>query len=130
MNSDVKTLNGDALIWAMCVALGHAPVVAATGIAYRIDHGSWVYPRFTSDSEVGELMSLEWVSVERPSKGQSIPTWRAVTDSKRPEKPHVFNAVASATGESLGVAVCRAIVLSRCGVTVDVPQQLLVAEPA
>jgi hypothetical protein len=130
MKTKTQTLDGNSLIWAMCLALGQSPVMAATGIAYRSDHGSWVYPRFTSDSEAGELMASEWVSAERPSKGQSTPTWRAVTDSKRPEKPHVFNQVASATGESLGVAVCRAIVLSHCGDTVDVPEQLLAAVPA
>lgn len=52
-------LSGKALLWATCLALGHSPVVAATGIAYRRDHGSWVYPRFTSEQEVGELMSAE-----------------------------------------------------------------------
>lgn len=75
-------------------------------------------------------MASEWVSVERPSKGQSTPTWKAVTDRKRPEKPHVFNPVAAARGESLGVALCRAIVLSHCGDTVDVPDQLLAAVSA
>lgn len=130
MKTETKTLDGPALLWAMCLALGHAPVLAATGIAYRSDHGSWVYPRFTDDSEVGALMTAEWVSVERLCKRQTTPTWRAVTDNKRPEKPRTFNSVASAHGESLGVAVCRAIVLSRCGNTVDIPEQLLAAEPA
>lgn len=130
MKTKTQTLNGNALTWAMCVALGYSPVVAATGIAYKSDHGSWVYPMFTSDSEVGELMSSEWVSVERPSRGQRIRTWRAVTDSKRPEKPLVLSWVASAAGESLGIAVCRAIVLSHCGDTVDVPEQLLASVTA
>lgn len=119
-------LSGKALLWATCLALGHSPVVAATGIAYLSDHGSWVYPRFTSEQEVGELMSAEWIGVERPSRGQKTPVWRAIADSKVPTKPHEFcGGVVSAWGETLGVAVCRALVLSRIGVMVDVPDELL-----
>lgn len=118
-------LSGEALLWATCLALGHSPVVAATGIAYRSDHGSWVYPRYTSEHEAGELMSAEWIGVERPSRGQKTPLWRAIADSKMPTKPHEFCGVVSAWGESLGVAVCRALVLSRIGMTVDVPDELV-----
>lgn len=126
-----EDLSGDALLWAVCFALGHAPVVAATGIAYRSDHGSWVYPRFTSDAEAGELMSSEWIGVERPSRGQKTPVWRAIADSKVPTKPHEFcGGVVSAWGDTLGVAVCRALVLSRVGVIVDVPDDLLQAVAA
>lgn len=119
-------LNEKALLWATCLALGHSPVVAATGIAYRSDHGTWVYPRFTSEQEVGALMSAEWIGVERPSRGQKKPVWRAIADSKVPTKPHEFcGGVVSAWGETPGVAVCRALVLSRIGVMVDVPDELL-----
>jgi len=131
MKIQSEELTGNALIWAVCRALGHAPVVAETGIAYRSDHGSWVYPRYTSDSEAGELMSSEWIGVERPSRGQKTPVWRAIADSKVPTKPHEYcGGVMSAWGETIGVAVCRALVLSRLGVTVDVPDQLLQAVPA
>jgi hypothetical protein len=124
-------LNGSALLWAVCLALGQAPVVAATGIAYRSDHGSWVYPRYTSDSEAGELMASEWIGVERPCRGQSPPVWRAIADSKVPTKPHEYcGGVMSAYGETIGVAVCRALVLSRLGVTVDIPEELLQVVPA
>lgn len=125
MNTQTQALNGRALIWATCLALGHSPVIAATGIAYRDDSGSWVYPRFTSDSEAGELIATQWVSVERPSKGQITPVWRAETQQKRIKTTQALKWVVSATGESLGVAVCRAIVLSNCGETVDVPEELL-----
>jgi hypothetical protein len=128
MNTQTQALNGRALIWATCLALGHSPVVAATGIAYRGDHGSLTYPRFTDDSEAGKLMASELVGAERPSKGQVKPMWRAVTDNKCKKRPESFNFV-SATGESLGVAVCRAIVLSHCGEAVDVPEELLSAVP-
>lgn len=120
-----EELSGMALLWAVCRALGHAPVATATGIAYRSDHGSWVYPRYTSDSEVAELMSTEWIGVERPSRGQKTPVWRAIADSKVPAKPHEFSGgVVAAWGETLGLAVCRALVLSRLGVTVDLPDEL------
>lgn len=126
MKTQSKTLSGAALIWAVCRALGYAPVVAATGIAYRSDHGSWVYPSYTDDSEVGALMSSEWIGVERPCRGQKPPVWRAIADSKIPTKPHEFSGVVvDALGETPGVAVCRALVMSRIGVTVDVPDELL-----
>jgi hypothetical protein len=126
-----EKLDADALLWAVCLALGHAPVLAATGIAYRSDHGSWVYPRFTSDQEAGELMASEWIGVERPCCGQKTPVWRAIADSKEPTKPHEFcGGVVAAWGDTLGVAVCRALVLSRLGVAVDVPEELLRAIPA
>lgn len=131
MKIQSDTLTGNALIWAVCHALKHAPVVAATGIAYKSDHGSWVYPRYTSDAEAGELMASEWIGVERPCKGQKPPVWRAIADSKIPTKPHEFcGGVVSAWGETIGVAVCRALVLSRIGVAVDVPEELLQAVPA
>lgn len=126
MKTNTTELDGQALIWATCLALGYSPVVAATGVAYRSDHGSWVYPRFTDDSEAGPLMASEWVSVERPSGGQKPPVWRAVTDSKRKE----LNWTVSAHAQSLGVAVCRAIVLSRCGESVEVPEELLGVQTA
>lgn len=126
-----EELEGSSLMWAVCLALGHAPAITPTGVAYRSDHGSWVYPRFTSDAEAGELMSSEWIGVERPSRGQKTPVWRAIADSKVPTKPHEFcGGVVSAWGDTLGVAVCRVLVLSRLGQTVDVPEELLQAVPA
>lgn len=121
-----EELGGNALLWAVCMALGQAPSVTATGIAYRSDHGSWVSPRYASDDEVGALMSSEWIGVERPSKGQVRPVWRAIADSKIHTKPHeATGGVVAAWGETIGVAVCRVLVLSRLGETVDVPDELL-----
>lgn len=121
----VSSLNGNALIWAVCRALGYGPVVAATGISYRSDHGSWVYPRFLEDSEAGELIVSELVSVERPSKGQSVPMWRTVTDNKAKRSPAIFQPVVDACGETLGCAVCRVIVKSYLGDSVEIPDVLL-----
>lgn len=84
-----------------------------------------VYPRYTSDEEVGSLMTKEWVGVERPSKGQKTPLWHAITDNKRSDASRTTTFVVSAWGETIGVAVCRAIVLSHCGKTVSVPRELL-----
>lgn len=126
MKAKTETLTGQALIWATCLALRHSPVVAATGVAYRSDHGSWVYPRYTSDQEVGELMSSEWIGVERPSRGQKTPVWRAITESKIPTKPYeTCGGVVSAFGVTLGEAVCRVLVISRLGAFVEVPDELL-----
>jgi len=75
----VATLSGDDLIWAMCRARGHAPVWAPTGVAYRSEPGAWVYPRYTSDSEAGELIARYAVSVERPSE-QTGWQWRAAME--------------------------------------------------
>lgn len=125
MNVETKLLEGKALLWAVCKALGQSPIIAATGIAYRSDHGSWVYPNYTSDSEAGELMASEWISAERPTKGQSTPMWRTVMESKKPEKPYSPNGPVVGWGETLGVAVGRAIVLSYIGDKVDIPKELI-----
>lgn len=118
------TLNGAGLIWAMCVALGHSPVVAATGVTFRGDHGSWEYPRFTDDAEIGPLMASEWVGVDRPSKGQNPPVWRAITDVKYKKKyGDSLVTVVSAYDPSLAIAVCRAIVMSRLGEVVELPDE-------
>lgn len=121
MKMDVAILEGAPLLWATCRALGIDPVVAESGICYKAKDDTWVYPNFTNDSEVGALMSAHWISVERPSHGQTPPRWRAVTESKMPKRPFIFNGVVSVYGETLGVAVCRAIVLSYLGNNVDIP---------
>ena len=125
MQVEAQTLCGNALIWAVCSALNQSPVVAPTGIAFRSEHGSWVYPRYTEDDEAGQLMASEWISAERPNRGQPTPLWRSVTDVKYKQKGYSFNQVVSAHGHSLGEAVCRALVLSRLGKMVDVPDDLL-----
>lgn len=130
MKTATEELTGNALIWAVCHALKLAPVVAKTGVAYRSEHGSWVYPRYTDDSEAGVLMASEWIGVERPSNGQTPPQWRAVTDNKTAPDSMRFNPVVSAWGASLGMAVCRALVLSRIGKTVDVPDELMARKSA
>lgn len=125
----IDNLNGKALVWAVCEALGLSPVIKNGGITYRSDHGSWVSPRYLDDSEVGELMSSEWVGVERPSKGQSTPVWRAVTDNKSKRNPSVFRPVVDAFGETLGISVCRVIVKSYKGDVIDIPNELIEENP-
>lgn len=41
---------------------------------------------------------------------------------------HLDEIAREAWGETIGVAVCRALVLSRLGLTVDVPDELLQAQ--
>jgi hypothetical protein len=126
MKQNVDQLAGKPLVWAVCHALGHAPEVDVQfGVCYRSDHGSWVYPRYTDDSEVGSLMSSEWIGVDRPSSGQATPMWRAITNNKVARGSQVFDPVKDAWGETIGIAVCRALVLSRVGPTIDVPDILL-----
>ncbi len=121
-----ETLSGASLIWAVCKALRQAPVIAVTGIAYRSDHGSWVYPRYTDDSEAGLLMASELIGAERPSQGQS--GWLAVANSKLPsDSTHASGLEVNARGDSLAEAVCRALVMSRIGGDIDVPEELLLS---
>lgn len=128
MRMNTEALIGDALIWAVATALGKGPVVAATGVAYRSDHGSWVYPRYTEDVEAVALMRQEWIGVDRPSNGQATPLWRAITDSKiKPRSAKPCTPVVSAFGGTIGLAVCRALVASRLGMMVDVPENLVQA---
>ena len=130
MKAMVEQLTGNALIWAVCHALKLSPVIAASGVAYRGENGSWVYPRYTDDTEAVGLMASEWIGVDRPSKGQTPPQWCAVTDNKGAPDPKWFKPVVSASAESLAVAVCRALVLSHIGEAVDIPDQLLAGAAA
>ena len=130
MKINTDALLGDALIWAVTKALGKAPVIAGTGVAYKSDHGSWVYPRYASDDEAVALMTQEWIGVDRPSRGQTTPLWRAVTDSKLKRGTGHFEPVVSAFGGTIGLAVCRALGASRLGAEVDVPAELHPAHAA
>ena len=124
MQIESNLLDGQALIWATCSALGHSPEIAMNGIAYRSDHGSWVYPRYTDDTEAGDLIASYWISVERPSKGQQTPSWRVVTDSRRKVASYEFNGPVVAHGPTLGIAVCRVLVIAHFGQKVEIPDVL------
>lgn len=116
MIKGVATLSGDDLIWAMCRARGHAPVWAPTGVAYRSEPGAWVYPRYTSDSEAGELIARYAVNVERPSE-QTGWQWRAAMEG-------VGGVEQCMLGETLGEAICRVIVLCRLGPEIKLPERV------
>lgn len=128
MIQNSKDLTQKALIWAVCRALGHSPTLCNGYVVYRSEHGSWVAPTYTSNDDVGELMNSQWVGVERPSKGQKTPLWRAITDIKV-KNIDGLNSVADAWGETIGLAVCRAIVVSHFGKTVDIPEELVSTLP-
>lgn len=119
-------LTGSALTWAAISALGMSPVIAATGICYRSDHGSWVYPNFENQNGADELIESEWIGLERPSKGQKTPLWRAITDSKQKPGPGQSpTAVVSAWGATHSLAVARVLVISHLGPVVDIPAELM-----
>lgn len=130
MKINTEALLGDALIWSVALALRESPVITATGVAYKSDHGSWVYPRYTDDTEAVVLMSQEWIGVDPPSGGQVTPLWRAITDSKSKPSPREYKPVVAAFGGTIGLAVCRALVASYFGDVVDVPDELLSARAA
>ena len=126
---EVRTANltGKALTWAAIVALGLEPVIAATGICHKNDAGGWTYPIFESPFQVAELIEREWIGLERPSKGQKAPMWRAITDRRfkkklRPGDSDVL--VVDAWGETSFLAVARVFVMSRLGACVTIPAEL------
>lgn len=127
MKVDTNELSGKALVWAVSKALHQAPSIQSGRVAYRSDHGSWIEPNPTDDRDVVELMASERIGVERPSAGQAKPVWRAITDNKAKDPQHL-TPVVSAFGATIGLAVRRALVLSRLGPSVEIPDVLL--EPA
>ena len=56
-----------------------------------------------------------WISIERPSQGQTVPTWRAVTDWRGSQKPHEFQGPVFAFGPSGIIAAMRALVMATFG---------------
>lgn len=127
MKIAVDQLTGRALTWAFIRALGHAPHVGAISVAYRTDHGSWDHPTL-SEREAVELMNEHWIGVERPSKGQTPPQWRALADV--PSSSKLPDRVVSAFAPSLAIAVHRCFIKSRMGDVVDIPDELTAAEAA
>jgi len=123
MQIETRKLTGTALIWAVARALNLAPLIVDSRVAYKSDHGPWVHPNYTDDAEAVELMQQQWIGVERPSRGQKTPVWQALTESKMKPKP--LQPVVSAFGVSIGIAVCRALVLSHFGDTIEIPDEVM-----
>jgi len=124
MNTPVAELEGNALIWAVCSALGQPPVISGSRVFYRSESGSWVEPLYIEDVAAVKLMTDDWIGVDRPSNGQTPPVWTAITNSKKPaDSRELTTGVVIAHAETLGTAVCRALVLSRHGTEIDIPEQ-------
>lgn len=120
-----ETLAGQALNWAVLQALGLAPTIDSAGkVCYRSDHGSLVSPDFESAADAGEIIHREWIGLDRPSKGQTPPLWRAITDTKTEPRPGQFRGVSVAWGVTPFLAAMRALVLSRVGEKIQIPEQL------
>ncbi|MEJ6003832.1 hypothetical protein [Paucibacter soli] len=125
MQIQVDQLSRRALIWASILAQGFAPVIQGQVVSYRTDHGSWDSPRIDLD-QAAYLMNRYWVGLDRPSKGQTPPQWRAIADfvGKQPSlKSSHFVMTANST--DMATAVIRCFVKSRFGEKVDIPEELV-----
>lgn len=120
-------LTGPALTWAAIRALGFAPHIEAAGIGYKSNHGSWVYPDFEDPAEAAQMAEREWISLERPSRGQKTPMWRAITDEKgRKLGPGECRlGVVDAWALTSYLAIARVFIVSRLGPFIDVPSELV-----
>jgi hypothetical protein len=65
-----------------------------------------------------ELITRHWIGIERPSRGQTPPMWRALCDVPADVTPRPMNMVVDAYGEIMPVAAMRAFVKSRFDDTV------------
>ncbi len=117
----VDKLSGRELQWCFVLALGHTPSISASGAwGYMSDHGSWVEPRISREEAVN-LIADHWITVERPSRGQAVPTFRCVADYAGPRKPFQHLAVVSSYSPVFEEAVIRCFVASRLGEAVALP---------
>lgn len=131
-------LRGLPLAWAVALARGQAPNLHTfQRVTHRADGGSWVYSdgQFT-DQEAVETVIREWITLERPSKGQTVPMWRAIADTKTmnarrrsqpmlPGMTPVEHTVVSAWGETYALAAMRAFAMSFLGEVAFVPEELV-----
>ena len=112
---EVKTseLTGAALDWAVAEAEGLKPSKNWTGIYYRPS---------TDWSVTGPLIDRYSIWLSNDDRGYiaSIPLHSVIAGAYTGD----INACLPGGGTAL-VAVCRAIVLSKIGTTVEVPEQLL-----
>lgn len=121
-------LHGPALAWATILAMGRSPTMAGGRVEYRTDHGSWISYQ-VDNASAAELCDRFWIGLDRPSKGQNPPTWRALADNARQKGRADVPGVVSAYDVDMAVAVHRAFVLSRLGETATIPAAL-VSTPA
>ena len=101
--------DGDNLRWT-----GSVPDEFAAMVKWETDTGRPL--DFIGDLALGHaVIEWIWISIERPSQGQTVPTWRAVTDWRGSQKPHEFQGPVSAFGPSGIIAAMRALVMATFG---------------
>jgi len=126
---DIDSLTGPALAWAVCLANGRRASITSghTGAQisnYDEGHGSWSVVRL-DDSEASEAMDKHWIGVERPSRGQKPPVWRALADYRGKRDPLRYVGVVCADSPDRRTAIFRCLVKSIFNDKVGVPKQLL-----
>ncbi len=110
---DIQVIAGNALLYAYILALDKLPLAVGSGrYGYRSDHGSIVEPTL-SRLEAADLIAERWISVERPSNGQRVPTFRCLTNYTGKRKPYEPIYVVTAHSSDLPEAVIRCFVASR-----------------
>lgn len=70
----------------------------------------------TNGQQGHDIIESDWISLERPSRGQKEPTWRAVMDNAAPRiGSQVYQTVVAQFGETALIAAMRAKVASVYG---------------
>lgn len=110
----VDTLDGPDLDRAAALALGYVPSDGSRW-PHRDDPTSQIDIETFSPTTDGALASAiideKWIGIERPSRGQKTPVWRAIKDSEMKVRVGDFaHRVVSATGPNHVIAALRALV--------------------
>ncbi|MFK4705616.1 hypothetical protein ABIC83_002455 [Roseateles asaccharophilus] len=124
MRIKIDNLNKIALAWAAIKAMGHEPHISGGSVSYRTDHGSWDAVR-VNEHEAAQLIVEHWIGLERPSRGQTPPQWRAITNAVLDGARRSTGAlVVDAWSPDMATAVHRCFVKSRFGEDIEIPDEL------
>ena len=123
---NVDLLTFPNLDLAVLMAEGYTP---ASGQFWVAEGGDIVDSSKYNPSSDGHLcmrlMEKHWIGLDRPSRGQTPPMWRALADWKDEDKQRLFGSnaychiTASARGTTAMVAVCRLVVRMKFGNEVE-----------
>jgi hypothetical protein len=86
----------------------------------RLDGRSYCPSKHAGDAI--DFVEKDWIGCERPSRGQTPPIWRAITDYKGPREQHRAYGPVSQYGETYLIAVTRCKVASHFGA--EVPDEI------
>ena len=151
MKIDVNTLNGNALNYAVAKARGYELVQRGKFFLEQAELHACHIPcvvreSHTADTEWGildegvleplpdylgdeikvlRMLKKERIGLERPSNGQTVPMWRAITDIKHAPRNYDLKRVVDAWGETVELAALKVYVMSYLGTVVDIPEELL-----